>query len=81
MSFTRPEGGLFIWVTMPEGCDGDAFAKLASQNLVCVVPGSTFLCDLSQKSPSFRLNYSTPSDEQIVLGVERLGKVMKEFLK
>ena len=81
VSFTRPEGGLFIWVTMPEGYDGDAFAKLASQNLVCVVPGSTFLCDLSERSASFRLNYSTPGDGQIITGVERLGKVMKEFLK
>jgi len=73
--YTRPEGGLFLWVTKP-GLDSDEFAKLAVKNLVAVVPGSTFLPVQGKKSDSIRLNYSTPSDEQIVTGIERLAKLL-----
>ena len=41
----------------------------------------TFLADESQKSNGFRLNYSTPSDEQIVKGIEILGKLTYEWIK
>jgi len=44
-----------------------------------VVPGSAFLCDTAATSPSFRLNYSTPTDEQIEEGVRRLGKVCRSL--
>ena len=46
-----------------------------------IVPGATFNCDVSEGSMSFRLNYSTPSDQQIMEGVARLGKVAREFVK
>ena len=81
IEFTRPEGGLFIWCTLPEGIDMNAFVKSAIEKKVAVVPGSTFNCDTQAPSRSFRLNYSTPSDEQIVLGVARLGEAAREFLK
>ena len=79
IKYTRPEGGLFIWATLPEGFDGNEFASRAIKNLVAVVSGTAFLPDTSVKTRSFRLNYSMPSDEQIVEGVKRLAKVYAEY--
>ena len=80
VTYTRPEGGLFIWCTLPEGLDSGEFAKFAIARKIAVVPGATFNCDASAPSNSFRLNYSTPSDEQIVSGVAALGAAAREFL-
>ena len=81
VTYTRPEGGLFIWCTLPEGADMLAFCKAAIGKKVAVVPGTTFNCDPAAPSRSFRLNYSTPSDEQIVEGVSRLADAARAFLK
>ena len=80
IKFTRPEGGLFIWGTLPEGVDANTFIKSAADKNVRVVPGATFNCDTEAPSQSFRLNYSTPSDEQIMKGVKILGDIAKEFV-
>ena len=79
IKFTRPEGGLFIWVTLPDDVDAMAFLKAAMAEKLMIVPGATFNCDPAEPSQSFRLNYSTPSDEQIVEGVARLGRVARTF--
>ena len=81
VKFTRPEGGLFIWVTLPDGVDATAFLKACMAEKLMIVPGATFNCDVTEGSMSFRLNYSTPSDQQIIEGVARLGKVAREFVK
>lgn len=73
--YTRPEGGLFIWLTV-NGGNGDDIAKRAIENKLAVVTGSSFNPIQGGYSPSVRLNYSTPSDEQIVEGVKRLAKVL-----
>ena len=69
IKFTRPEGGLFIWCTLPDGVDMMEFVRAALAEKVAVVAGTAFNCDTEAPSPSFRLNFSTPSDEQIVEGV------------
>ena len=79
IKFTRPEGGLFIWCTLPENADANAFIKEATARNVRVVPGATFNCDTEAPSQCFRLNYSTPSDEQIVKGVKILGALAREM--
>ena len=81
IKFTRPEGGLFIWVTLPDEVDASAFLKAAIAEKLMIVPGATFNCDPAAPSQSFRLNYSTPSDEQIIEGVARLGRVARQFVK
>ncbi len=78
--YTRPEGGLFIWCTLPEGLDSAEFAKFAIAKKIAVVPGATFNCDAVAPSNAFRINYSTPSDEQIVSGVKALAAAAREFL-
>ena len=75
VTFTRPEGGLFIWGTVKNCTDASPVVKLAIEKKVAVVPGTAFNCDTEALSDSFRLNYSTPSDQQIVEGVKRLGEV------
>ncbi len=78
VKYTRPEGGLFLWCTLPSGFVLDEFVQTALKNEVAVVPGTAFNCDTTAASDSFRLNYSTPSDEQITRGTEILGRLLKD---
>ncbi len=78
-TFTRPEGGLFLWGTIPGISDASPFVQKALEKKVAVVPGSAFSCVEGAPSPSFRLNYSTPSDEQIAEGIARLGQALREL--
>lgn len=80
VKFSQPQGGLFIWATLPEKYDMNAFCTEAVKQKVAVVPGNAFLADEKAVSHSFRLNYSTPTDEQIDKGCEILGKCAKDFL-
>lgn len=79
VTYSEPEGGLFIWATVPERYDMNAFCTEAVHQKVAVVPGNAFLSDESAVSHSFRLNFSTPTDEQIDRGVEILGACAKNF--
>lgn len=78
VTYTRPEGGLFIWCTLPENSDMMQFCKDAVLQKVAVVPGNAFTMTEEEPTTSFRMNFSTPSDESIVKGVEILGKLIKE---
>ena len=80
VAYTRPEGGLFLWCTLPDGRDAAPFVQKFLENKVAVVPGSAFMCVENAPSDSFRLNYSMPSDEDIDRGVAILGKVLRDTL-
>lgn len=80
IKFTRPEGGLFIWCTLPKYVDASLFVKAAAERNVRVVPGATFNCNTAALSQSFRLNFSTPSDDQIVNGIKILGQLAHEMI-
>ncbi len=79
VKYTRPEGGLFLWCTLPNGADSSAFIKKALENKVAVVPGTAFNCDTEAPSDSFRLNYSMPSDEDIVRGIGILADIARDM--
>ena len=79
VEFTRPEGGLFIWCTLPDSADENEFIRRATDAQVRIVPGIAFNCDTASPSKSFRLNYSTPSDEQIIKGISILGQIAKDM--
>jgi 2-aminoadipate transaminase len=80
ITYTKPEGGLFIWCTLPEDCDMPTFCKKAVQDFkIAVVPGNAFCIHESDKTSSFRLNFSTPTNQQIVDGMEILGKMTREM--
>lgn len=80
VTFTRPEGGLFLWCSLPEDCDMPGFCKRAvAEYKIAVVPGNAFMVSESDKTSSFRLNYSTPTDADIDKGVEILGRLTKDM--
>jgi len=80
VSFTRPDGGLFLWCTLPEGCDALELSKLALEKGVAFVPGSDFMVDSNLPCRAFRLNYSTPSYENMEEGIKRLAVAINEYL-
>lgn len=80
VKFTKPEGGLFIWCTLPDDCDMMGFCKRAvSEFKVAVVPGTAFTINETDRTTSFRLNFSTPADKQIIKGCELIGKLSREM--
>lgn len=79
IAFRPVEGGLFLWCTLPDGVNMTEFCKLAVLRKVCVVPGNAFLTDENDPCQSFRINYSSPTDEQLVKGIEILGNLAKEL--
>jgi 2-aminoadipate transaminase len=80
IKYTKPEGGLFIWCTLPESSDMMGFcAKAVQEYKIAVVPGSAFMISENDTTYSFRLNFSTPTDEQIIKGCETLGKLSKDM--
>ena len=78
IEYTRPQGGLFIWANLPGCKDHDGFVKKLVSKKLAVVPGSTFSCDTKVPAQGFRLNYSTPSDEQIIKGADILKETINE---
>lgn len=81
VKFTRPQGGIFLWCSLPEGYELSEFVKRCSEKNVFVVPGAAFLPDESEPTRSFRLNYSMPSDEEIERGIKLLAQVVEEMRK
>ena len=79
VSWTKPDGGLFLWLTLPKNTDCDAMFKKAIEENVAYVIGSAFFVGDDRKN-SLRLNFSYASKEDIVEGVKRLAKVVKETL-
>ena len=80
ITYERIEGGLFIWCRLPDGVDMNDFCKQAVLKKVCVVPGTAFLTDEKEQSQCFRINFSTPTDEQLEKGIKILGELAKEIL-
>jgi len=77
VKFTRPEGGLFLWVTLPNGMSGKELLPKAIEAKVAYVYGSPFFPNGGGED-TLRLNYSNASEEQIVEGIKRLGKIIRE---
>lgn len=79
IKYVRPQGGLFIWAELPNGVDMVDYVKRLVDKKVAVVPGSAFMIDDTAPCNHIRLNFSTPSDEDIVKGVKIMGEVLKEY--
>ncbi|MCK9216386.1 MAG: PLP-dependent aminotransferase family protein [Firmicutes bacterium] len=76
VTYTYPNGGLFTWVTLPEGIDAAEVLKSALEEKVAFVPGGPFYPNPGNEN-HFRLNYSNMPEDRIVDGIKRLGKVLK----
>lgn len=76
--WTRPQGGLFIWLTLPEGADTNSIFKEACEQNVAFVPGHAFSAHNCPSSNAMRLNFSNATPEKIGEGIKRLANVIKE---
>jgi len=74
-TWTRPDGGFYVWLTLPEGLDSKAMLPRAVTERVAYVPGTAFYAD-GFGSRCMRLSYCYPSPERIREGVRRLGGVI-----
>lgn len=80
-SYHPVEGGLFLWVRLPAGLDMSAYCTAAVKAGVAVVPGNAFLMEESEPCDYIRLNFSTPTDEQMEKGMAILEDVAVQMLK
>ncbi len=79
VSFTRPQGGIFLWCSLPEGMKLSDFIARCSDKNVFVVPGTAFLPNESEPTRSFRLNYSMPTDDEIENGIKIIAQVIESL--
>lgn len=75
VKWTEPQGGLFLFVTLPPGLDAGNILKKAIDNNVAFVDGATFFCNDSGHN-TMRINFSYSNHSEIEIGVERLGGVI-----
>jgi 2-aminoadipate transaminase len=80
VSITRPDGGMFLWATLPFGFSTMELFRIAIKENVAFVPGDPFYTDGSG-SNTMRLNYSNSDEEKIVEGITRLSKAIRQMLK
>lgn len=77
VAWTRPEGGMFIWVTLPEGRDGaQLLARSLETEKVAFVPGQAFFADGSGQN-TIRLSFSNSNHAAIQEGIARLGRLLR----
>ena len=79
LKWTKPEGGLFLFLVMPEYINGDQLFFDAIEENVAFVIGSAFHCN-GKGQNTMRLNFSYPTEEEIDEGIKRLAKVIKSKL-
>jgi 2-aminoadipate transaminase len=79
-TWTQPEGGMFIWVTLPEGIDTSLLLKQAIQERVAFVPGLPFYANTPAPLNTMRLSFVTVPEEKIRSGVATLARLIKAQL-
>lgn len=80
IAHTSPEGGLFLFCTMPDGFDTKEVMQKVLEQGVAFVPGATTMIDDKKSYSTFRMNYSTASEEMIEEGIRKMGAVLKEVV-
>ncbi len=79
VEYVRPEGGMFVWCRLPDSVNMLDFCARAVEKKVAVVPGSAFTVEEGETTNCFRMNFTTPSDENIVKGMDILGELRHAF--
>jgi len=79
IEFTKPDGGMFLWITLPENISALDLFEHAIKEKVAFVPGNPFYVNGGGNN-TLRLNFSNSDEEQIEIGIKRLAKIMKKFL-
>ncbi len=77
--WTKPEGGLFFWITLPSGLSSTEILRTAIERGVAFVPGTAF-SPSGANDNTMRLSFSTATEVQIKLGMQKLGEVLTEYV-
>ena len=78
IKFTRPEGGLFLWIELNEKTDTVKLLEKCLEHNVAFVPGNSFFPN-TKKCNTLRINFSNMPEDKISDGIMRMGKALKEF--
>lgn len=79
-TWTKPDGGMFIWATLPDYIDTDEMMHEALKRKVAYVPGSAFYANTPKKN-TMRLSFVTVPPEKIKEGIKVLGTLIKERIE
>jgi 2-aminoadipate transaminase len=77
VQWTKPKGGIFLWLWLPEDVNADKLFFQAKDHLVTFIPGSKFYPEGQEKFNCLRLNFTYSTMEQIEVGIQRLASLMK----
>ncbi|HPY83199.1 MAG TPA: PLP-dependent aminotransferase family protein, partial [Bacteroidales bacterium] len=80
VTYTLPEGGMFLWVTLPYGISAMDLFQKAIEKDVAFVPGDPFYTDLKESVSTLRLNFSCVDEATIEKGIARLGESIHEYI-
>ena len=78
IKYTKPEGGMFLWITLPDGISSLDLFDLAIKENVAFVPGNAFYVDGGGNN-TLRLNFSNSDEEKIEEGIKRLANIIKKI--
>lgn len=79
VQWTKPKGGIFLWLWLPEDVNADTLFYKAKDHLVTFIPGSKFYPEGQEKFNCMRLNYTYSTFEQIEKGIKHLGELVKSI--
>jgi len=80
VEYTQPEGGMFLWATLPGDLSSRELLDIAIKDKVIFVPGDTFYIN-RKTTPTMRLNFSCTDEATIESGINKLGSAIKQLLK
>ena len=80
VTWSKPEGGLFVWVTLPEGKNAKELLNVCIEHKVIFISGSAFYPDGGGEN-TFRMSFASMDQQVMVEGIRRIGEAMKEFLR
>jgi len=80
VTFTKPDGGMFLWVTLPRGCSALELFRRALREKVAILPGTPFYVD-GGGDRSIRLNFSNADEERIGVGTRILAQVIRSLVQ
>lgn len=79
--FTRPQGGMFLWVTLPDFLSSMDLFNMAIEKKVAFVPGNPFYTDRKETYSTLRLNFSCSDENTILIGIKRMSEAIHQLLK
>ena len=81
ISWSKPKGGIFIWVELPEGTDADLiWSEAIEKEGIGITPGKGFFPHDCRRNNCFRLNFTFPTNEEIIEGIPRLSNIVNRYI-